>query len=106
MRVVKKGGLLDTTTRLKLEELRKEAFKRLEDDKHKATDKERRGIFFSGQSIAPVEPRNVERLVKQMGKDIKTYPIYDCLAMWLDPDYGLAHYEPEIILAVGERLLP
>jgi len=46
-------------------------------------------------------------VVIQIERDIVTkYKLYDALAMWLDPDGGLAKYEPDMIrkiaMTVGE----
>lgn len=86
------------TTRLQLEELRKEAFKRLEIDKHKATVDERRSINSSLRGA-------ISLVSRQALSDIRVYPIWDCLAMWLDTNSGLAHYEPEVILTIAKELL-
>lgn len=91
---------MDATTRLKLEELRKEAFKRLETDKRRANMVERHYILTNQRLLeSPVG------ISEQMYRDLRIYPIYDCLAMWLDPYAGLAHYAPELLLDIGERLL-
>lgn len=102
---------MNPTTRLQLEELRKEAFKRLESDKHKRTLEDTRLITYAIRSTSVAVSVNPERRVhwrgvlEQIRRDVRTYPIYDCLAMWLDPDAGLAHYEPEVILAIAKELL-
>lgn len=97
---------MDATTRLKLDQLRDEAFKRLETDKRKATIDERESavIMFVG-TAEYMDISDGLRMLTQILKDLRLYPIYDCLAMWLDADYGLAYYEPQLILDVANQFL-
>lgn len=36
-------------------------------------------------------------VVCQMSRDLKIYPLFDAVAMWVQPDLGLAEYEPNIV---------
>lgn len=38
----------------------------------------------------------------QMWYDLRIYKLYDAVAMWTDHVAGLAHWEPDLILRVGE----
>ncbi|MBW2675729.1 MAG: hypothetical protein JRD89_20375 [Deltaproteobacteria bacterium] len=33
----------------------------------------------------------------QMERDLKVYPLFDAVAMWVQPKVGLAEHEPQII---------
>jgi len=41
----------------------------------------------------------------QIDRDLKIYLLYDALAMWLDHENGLAAYDPDLIIRIGEYLL-
>ena len=97
---------MDATTRLKLEELRKEAFKRFETDRRKATIGERESTLWITLEAPRQYPEVRVSLLTQILRGLRIYPLYDCLAMWLDPDAGLAHYAPELLLSIGTRLMP
>ncbi len=43
-------------------------------------------------------------VVCQMQRDLKIYPLFDALAMWVQPKSGLAEYEPNIT-AIAKLLI-
>lgn len=44
-------------------------------------------------------------IVNQMLKDIRIYPYYDALAMWINPTGVMAQQEPDKMLKLGECFL-
>lgn len=79
---------------------REEALLRLEEDRHKATFAERaqvHGIVLTYRPPAPI------RL--QIKHDLRTYPFYDALAMWLDVEGGLVRAAPGVMEKIVEAFL-
>ena len=93
----------------KLRCMRDKAFEMLKSNKSKFNIVEKQKIVSIINSY--IENNNIPNssfigVVHQMHRDIILYKKYDCLAMWLDDESGLAKYEQmlikEISIKVGE----
>ena len=77
-----------------LERLRKREYRR------RANDDDILAIYLIARSYdVPAH------MIQQMTHDLKTYLLYDSLAMWLDAKAGLASYAPEAMIAIGRYYL-
>lgn len=93
-----------------LKELRKHAFEKLKIDKEQFSLEEQGEIqeiiqnYQIGKYYYPeMVPDSFIGVIKQIYKDIRIsgYKKFDCLAMWLDDENGLAKYEPELIARIA-----
>lgn len=100
----------DLKERCKL--LRAKAFEKLEEDRKKGE----KTLFSDDEKIAIMnliddertmirpQPEHLSGIVQQIARDFNIgYKKFDCLAMWLDPEWGLAKYDPELIIMIAEK---
>ena len=76
------------------ESAREKALERLKIDRHKATPHEQ-GLVAALALQHDVEPG----IWHQLDNDLRVYPLYDALAMWLDSEEGLAAAVPGMMAA-------
>lgn len=83
-----------------LNEYREQALERLQEGRYRKrpTEDDALAIYMIARSYDVTQP-----LMRQMGRDLRVYLLYDSLAMWLDPKAGLAAYAPEAMLAIGRH---
>lgn len=85
---------------IKAQELRNLSFEKLKSDRSMFLVKEKERIDMIMINYAV---RNIvynpdwSDFIRQVNKDVKLYKKYDCLAMWLDYEFGLIRYYPGII---------
>jgi hypothetical protein len=84
----------------RLKHYRQQAFQRLKEREHRhyATEEDWRVV----DGIVSEWCVN-SAIAYQIGKDLRVYLLYDAMAMWLDHDAGLAAYDPETMLRIGEH---
>lgn len=88
---------------IQLNQLRNQAFGKLK------TEREKFSAYEMQQILDLITERHLfgeelSELEKQILKDVRLYKKYDCLAMWLDPESGLAHWEPELIIKIATEV--
>lgn len=105
-----KGKVVILKERCKL--LREKAFEKLEEDRKKGektlfSDAEKIGILYLVDEMRTMQRPQSEHLsgiIQQITRDFNTgYKKFDCLAMWLDSELGLAAYDPELIIKIAEK---
>ena len=82
------------------ESAREKALERLKIDRHKATPHEQ-GLVAALALQHDVEPG----IWNQLDYDLRTYPLYDAMGMWLDSEAGLAAAVPKMMAAVAALFL-
>ena len=87
---------MDTDTRLVLQVYRKICMKRLQDPKYR----KRPTAAQASLILRMVDDCMNWGIVEQIERDLRIYKLYDALAMWADPQGGLAHYDPDTILKI------
>ena len=94
------------TTRVEFDKMRNEAFEKLKTEREQFSLVEQGSIqeiiedfIFSNKS----QSGSVLSIQHQIYRDVRIsgYKKYDCLAMWLDSENGLAKYEPELIKKIA-----
>lgn len=93
-------------TKIELDEMRKESFKKLKTNRLKFNGKEIFGIIKIMKEYRADGKINDEDIfvgvVQQIERDVKTgYKKYDSLCMWLDSNGGLSIHEPELIKRIA-----
>lgn len=89
---------------MNLKQAREKALKRLEIERRKATPYEQALVAAMVAMFAvrhSVEPS----IWRQLDYDLRIYPLYDALAMWLDEESGLASAAPEMMVEVARLFL-
>lgn len=85
---------------MNLEEARNQAFERLKTERRKATPHDATLVAAAGLKYH-VPPE----IWRQLSYDLRAYPLYDALAMWLDEKGGLAAVVPGMMRAVADLFL-
>lgn len=85
---------------IKAQILRQLAFEKLKSDRSMFSIKEKERIDMIELNYAvrnEVYNPDWSDFIIQVNKDVKLYKKYDCIAMWLDYEFGLIRYYPDII---------
>jgi hypothetical protein len=89
------NSLHDELTKLRLAAMQR---LKIKEYRRKITPEEYVVLRSLSQKLPPA-------IQEQIQRDIKIYLFYDALAMWLDPELGLASYYPREFVEIGKRFL-